>query len=86
MVEYKVLRCEPIDDGNEQRGYSIEIMCKSLRFGGLFGSKEENIVYSGDRADWYELETNRKVNGQVERILNHTLSQFKREERNKKAN
>ena len=84
MPEYRYLGCEAVDRNDGLRNYSIKIMCKSLRWCGLLGSIEENVTYSGDHADWREIPSNRKVNGRVERMLNHLLSKFKIEEKSRK--
>ena len=76
MSGYKVLKCEPISGDDGQRNYHVEIMHESPRLLGLLGTRREEIKYFGYHGDWRELPSDRKVNGQVERILNHALSQF----------
>ncbi|MBS3083311.1 hypothetical protein J4423_00750 [Candidatus Pacearchaeota archaeon] len=84
MSNYRILKCEHLSGDNGQKDYLVEVVRESPRCCGLFGTRIEEIKYSGNHGDWRELPSDRKVNGQVERILNHALSQFIRAEKSRK--
>lgn len=81
MSNYRILKCEHVSGDNGQRNYHVEVVRESPCCGGLFGTRVEEIEYLGNHGNWRELPLDRKVNGQVEHILNHALSQFIRKEK-----